>query len=252
MGIGEAIAAALDLLRRSAARPSGLAQVSAVDDKSAQGENVVLSLQPGKLAEASRTEVRQTIDRLLVELAAGGDRDRIFEEIYALYAEAILLFFLRRGFSPEDSHDMRQETFLNLFRGIATFKGQSSFDTWLFGIAANIWRNRLRDSSALRRSGQEVSLSTRETRAAVNLSRQDQGEQEGRLAERELRTRLGEALSELPPKMRQCALLRFRQGLKYREIAGLMGTSVATVKVQIHQARGRLRERLADVISSSL
>ena len=66
----------------------------------------------------------------------------------------------------------------------------------------------------------------------------------------ELRSRLSDALAELPPRMRQCAFLRFRQGLKYREIATLTGTSVATAKAQIHQARGRLRARLADVFET--
>ncbi len=200
-----------------------------------------------RLSDRQQVAARQALGRLLATAPVGGDREQIFERIYALYADAVLVFFLRRGFSPEDSHDLRQETFMNLFRGIDTFKGRSTFDTWLFGIAANVWRNRLRTGSALSRTGQEVTLPGSENSEA-SIPRSERSEQEDRVVSRELGSRLSLALNELPPKMQRCAVLRFGQGLKYSEIATLTGTSVATAKAQIHQARGRLRERLADVL----
>ncbi len=219
-------------------------------DSSVNRDMAVTSRSPAEtLSKTEQAAARRRIGRLLADVPVGGDREKIFEQVYVLYADAILVFFMRRGFSPEDSHDLRQETFLNLFRGIDTFRGRSTFDTWLFGIAANVWRNRLRAGSALRRDGQEVPLPSGEGSEAA-VSGAARSEQEDRVVSRELGDRLSDALSELPPKMRRCALLRFRQGLKYREIATLTGTSVATAKAQIHQARGRLRERLADVLEN--
>ncbi len=200
--------------------------------------------------EGEQASARQRIGQRLAELPTGGDREQLFERIYGLYADAILIFFLRRGFSAEDSHDLRQETFLNLFRGIDTFQGRSNLDTWLFGIAANVWRNRLRSGSALRRAGEVVSLRAEDAKETM-VSPTERTEQENRVVIGELRARLDRALSELPPKMRQCALLRFNQGLKYREIATLTGTSVGTAKAQIHQARDKLRDRLADMFGNT-
>ncbi len=196
--------------------------------------------------------------------ASGRGRDEeSFRRLFNHYYRPLLVFFTRRGLSAEESQDLTQETFLRVYRGMARFRGDSSFEGWLFQIAANVWRNHLRHRSATKRSGMETPLE--EIRRPEERGASHQGESLAEERDRAVdlalateekqpiedvlsmeRTRLlREALEELPPKMRRCVEHRLAQGLKYREIAAVMGTSIQTVKAQLSRARVRLREKLA-------
>lgn len=180
---------------------------------------------------------------LVSQLVGGRNREEAFREIYRIYARPVLGFFLNRGIASEECHDLRQETFLNLYRGIDSFRGQSSFETWLFSIAANVWRNTLRHRSAQRRSGQEVSLQD-ETTSRPPPQLAEEGQQENAIVAGESIRLLQQELDALPERMRQCFVLRIGQELKYREIASLMEISESTAKSHVHQARRRLRASL--------
>ncbi|HBL26053.1 MAG TPA: hypothetical protein DD490_04375 [Acidobacteria bacterium] len=172
--------------------------------------------------------------------------DDEFRCLFARYFQPVFAFFLRRGFSREESRDLTQETFLRVYRGIGRFRGDASFQTWLFQIATNIWRNEVRQRMAEKREGFEVSLEAEmEKGHSVPASHRLPGESspsgalEGLLASERAR-KMREAVGALPPQMRRCVLLRIEQNLKYREIASAMQISIETVKSQISQARDRL------------
>jgi len=201
---------------------------------------------------AARTRERgDRAEHLLEALEqAGNGREEVFRKLYELYRRPVYACFARRGFSTEECRDLTQETFLRLFQGIAGFRGQSRFETWLFEITTNVWRNEIRNRSALKRDICEIGLEE----AAPGERR---GKGEGPFLERSIppepledllaeeRTRvLRDALEELPPQMRRCVRLRLDQDLKFREIAVLMQVSIDTVKSQMAQAKQRLRTRL--------
>ncbi|MCB1037083.1 MAG: RNA polymerase sigma factor [Acidobacteria bacterium] len=174
-------------------------------------------------------------------------KEEQFERLFKVYYRPVSYYFARRGCSRDECHDLTQETFMGVYRGMESYREESSLETWLFVIAANIWRNWLRGRSTQKRSGTEVSLGAEalspDRSLAERLAAPDPGSLQRLLSSERYRLLVRE-LEALPPRMRFCFLLRFFQGLKYKEIASIMGVSLETVKSQLFQARERLRERL--------
>ncbi len=195
---------------------------------------------------------RPSIQHHIVELQAGINREDNFQRLFERYYGVVLSFFANRGFPREECQDLTQEAFFRIFKGIASYRSDGPFEGWLFQVAANVYRNTLRDRNAGKRHAQEDSLESfldeimlipdeRSLRGEPVFS----GPLEGYLEKERLQVLAG-ALQELPEQMRRCVVLRFHQELKYREIAGIMRISIETVKAHLYQARRRLRERLAD------
>lgn len=178
------------------------------------------------------------------------EEDEEFRRLFERCFRPVYYFFLRRGFPDEDCRDLTQETFLRVYRGIARFRGDASLQTWLFQIAANLWRNQVRDRKAGKRGAKEVSLDGAMEKGmplpdhlSLVPGRAPSGPLADALGHEEVRL-MREALGKLPPQMRRCVLLRVDQNLKYREIASVMRISIDTVKSQISQARERLKREL--------
>jgi RNA polymerase sigma-70 factor (ECF subfamily) len=189
--------------------------------------------------------------RRLVELIqAGIDADAHFGQLHELHVRRVRNFFLQRGFPAEDARDLTQDVFLRVFKGIATFRLEAGFKTWLFEIADHVYQNELRRRGAGKRKGWEISIETggqdedgqpaaiepppSEPRALKDLEEQERAEA------------LSRAIQELPEQMRTCFLLRYGQGRKYKEIAALMKISIDTVKAHLFQAKKRLKLELTD------
>lgn len=170
------------------------------------------------------------------------------EELFRHYYRPVVAFFTRRGFSSEESRDLAQETFLRVYKNRETFRGESSAVTWLFQIAANLYKNTLRSHATQKRDGLEVSLEI--SRAENGMIEEtccchEEDALDTLLIEERARI-LRAALEDLPPQMRQAVILRVDRDLKYREIAQVMRVSIETVKAHLYQARQHLRDRLAD------
>ena len=187
--------------------------------------------------------VQSIIERLQ---AVGSPREEDFRQLFDLFYPRLLHFFARRGFPPQDCLDLTQETFLGIYRGIGSFRRDSRFETWLFSIATNAWRKRLRWGVAGKREGREVPLEPAE-------DARDEAPAPGEDALRRERSRLlREAVEKLPEQMRRCLVLRVYQEMKYREIAALLRLSPETVKVHLFQARKRLREELGPYFADAV
>lgn len=173
-------------------------------------------------------------------------QDEEFERIFERYYRPVSYFFARRGFSVDECHDLAQETFLRAYRGWDQYhRDQRNQEKgWIFTIAANLFRNTVRYRKAAKRSGPKQSISE-----LVNLGLEPSTEDDApevQILEKQQHRLLLKAMEELPPRMRQCFLLRFLQGRKYKEIAQVMQISIQSVKSQLHDAKSRLREKLAD------
>ncbi len=173
-----------------------------------------------------------------------------FEQLFERYYRPVNYYFARRGCSQQDCQDLTQETFLGVYKGMDRYRQDATIETWLFMIAANIWRNWLRNRSAQKRDAPEVPLEQtfeRDKESTTNPHQQNDPLEHVLIGEEW--SLLRKELAELPPRMRDCLLLRIDQGLKYREIATIMETSVETVKSQLHQARERLKKKLSEHFS---
>ncbi len=170
-------------------------------------------------------------DRELVARARDGDNDAADELVVRHYAAVfrVALGILR---NEDAAADATQETFLKGLRSLRKFRGDSAFRTWLLSIAANEARGILRKS----RRRAEVSLDDSPPVAAGNPSPSDRVEQE------EVSRRLREGLELLPEKQRLAVSMRIYEGLSYREIAEIIGSSEGAARVNYHHGVNRLKE----------
>ncbi|HEX4955361.1 MAG TPA: RNA polymerase sigma factor [Thermoanaerobaculia bacterium] len=174
--------------------------------------------------------------------------ERSFESLYNRFYKAVVVLFLRRGLTLDQSQDLAQDTFLRVYRGMQHFRDESSPETWIRRIALNAFANWVRARRARKRDAPEVSLEGAwehgepvfEENGILLPTRASASDE---MEDRERRQEFHEALADLPPRMLHCVKLRLVHGLKYREIAERQGVSVNTVKAHFFQARNMLRKR---------
>jgi RNA polymerase sigma-70 factor, ECF subfamily len=190
------------------------------------------------------------------ELQRGIRTEEHFHWLFARYYQPVFSFFRRRGIPADRSDDLTQEVFLRVYKGIARFRGEARFDTWLFRIAWNLWCKQLRTTAAGEGNIRNVVLNE-VTEAEAHLSfdpaaaeRREQDDPLLRALDRERKELLQLELRQMPPQMRRCAVLRIDRQLKYREIAELMQISIDAVKSHLNQARSRLKAALASAPGS--
>jgi RNA polymerase sigma-70 factor (ECF subfamily) len=176
-----------------------------------------------------------------IRRAQGGDAGA-FEHLYRLHSRRVYALCLRMVGNTAEAEDLAQEAFLQLFRKIATFRGESAFSTWLHRLAVNVVLMRLR-----KRVPAETSLEeTTEPDEESGGPRKDIGEPDLRLTGSVDRVNLERAVKQLPPGYRSIFVLHDVQGYEHNEIAAIMNCSIGNSKSQLHKARMRLRELLQE------
>jgi RNA polymerase sigma-70 factor (ECF subfamily) len=144
--------------------------------------------------------------------------------------------------NPAEAEDLTQEAFLQLFRKIATFRGESAFSTWLHRLAVNVVLMRLRKKTLSETSLEETTDPDEESGGP----RRDIGGPDLRLSGSVDRVNLERAIEQLPPGYRSVFVLHDVQGFEHNEIAAIMNCSIGNSKSQLHKARMRLRSLLQD------
>ena len=167
-----------------------------------------------------------------------------FEHLYQLHGRRVYALCLRMVGNPADAEDLMQEAFLQLYRKIGTFRGESAFSTWLHRMTVNVVLMRLRKKSLPTDSLEE----TMEPDADSSAPKRDVGAPDLRLTGAVDRVNLERSIEKLPPGYRTVFVLHDVQGYEHNEIAGIMGCSVGNSKSQLHKARTRLRELLQEEI----
>ncbi len=180
-------------------------------------------------------------------LSHGPRVDDEFHDTFSEYYPRLRSYFLAQGFSPFDADDLSQTALWNVYRSEGQFRAEGSFAAWVYTVAKNAardeWRRRGRalvTDSLDRPLGEDGGG---ETLAATVADERPSAADDAR--GREDLARTVAALSALPSRMRACLLLHVQQGLPYGEVARRLTLSVPTVKVQIWNARRRLRQHLA-------
>jgi RNA polymerase sigma-70 factor, ECF subfamily len=168
------------------------------------------------------------------------DDERAFGELVSRYESKVYSLALKMLRNPEDAEDVLQDTFLRAYRGIKSFKGNSTFSTWIYRITANSALMRLR-----KRQLPTVSIDDADEREApINIADWAPGPVE-QVLNQETQAAMTEAIDALPPEFRQVFVLRDIEELSNAEVAEVLDISVAAVKSRLHRARLKVRNRLA-------
>ena len=184
-------------------------------------------------------------DQALVEKIRDGDY-QAFEFLVTRYESKVYRLAIRMLRNPQDAEDALQETFLQVFRGLAGFEGRSKFSTWLFRLATNVclMRIRHRETEPSKLLPLEDYLPKLEEGDSPQMM--DWADRpEDALLSKESREKMMEALDKLPPEYRAVFILRDIEGFSNAETGESLGISVAAVKSRLHRARLALRGMLS-------
>jgi len=190
-----------------------------------------------------RTESSDLSEADAIRLAQQGDT-AAFERIYRLHNRRVYALCLRMVGNTAEAEDLTQEAFLQLFRKIHTFRGDSAFSTWLHRLSVNVVLMKLRKKTLPETSLEETTEPDEETGGP----RKDVGGPDLLLTGSLDRVNLQRAIDQLPPGYRAAFVLHDIQGYEHNEIAKIMGCSIGNSKSQLHKARMRLRELLQETL----
>ena len=184
------------------------------------------------LAEASDPDLR------LLERARQGDA-YAFETLFRKYQTYVYNVSLGMLSNSEDASDVTQETFLRLHRSLDSFRGDSSFSTWLYRVAVNLCISEIRRRGRSRFQFLEDVAHDEDARLgeehSVHPDEAIEQAEEAQIVHRVLRT--------LPPDYRAIMVLRHFQQLAYEEIAEVLGLSLSQVKTRLFRARKMFKDR---------
>jgi RNA polymerase sigma-70 factor (ECF subfamily) len=173
-----------------------------------------------------------------IEKAKNGD-PAAFEYLYKLHSKRIYSLCLRMSRHPAEAEDLTQQAFLQLFRKIGTFRGESGLSTWLHRVTVNIVLMHLRRKKPI-----EIPAEDLERHNTDGDSPHEYGSNDASMVGTLDRVNLKRSIHKLPRGYRRFFLLYDVLGYKHREIAGLLRCSTGCSKSQLHKARKRLRRLL--------
>ncbi len=181
---------------------------------------------------------KNTPEASLVQRAQRGDEEA-FEALYQAHKKRVYSVCLQMTKNIADAEDLTQEAFLQVFRSINSFRGDSAFSTWLYRIAVNTVLMKLRR----RKAPPLVSLDEPVSSQSTSLKR-EVGRADLNLNGVVDRIALGRAMEELPAGCRQIFDLHEVEGYQHHEIAGILECSIGNSKSQLHKAKMKMRDVL--------
>jgi RNA polymerase sigma-70 factor (ECF subfamily) len=190
------------------------------------------------LTDAKRPQGDRLTEAEAIERAKQGDAEA-FQFLYNLHKRRVYSLCLRMTSNTAAAEDLTQEAFLQLFRKIATFRGESAFSTWLHRMSVNVVLMQLRKKGL-----QVVPIDETMEGEDEGAVRKEPGAPDERLAGSIDRLQLQRAVDELPPGYRTIFVLHDVEGYEHNEIADMVGCSIGNSKSQLHKARIKLRELL--------
>jgi RNA polymerase sigma factor (sigma-70 family) len=185
-------------------------------------------------------------DSLLVNAARSGDM-KAYDDLVRRYQERIYATVYHMTSNHEDANDIAQETFIKAYSALKSFKGDSSFYTWIYRIAVN------KTINFLKQRKNKVSLSLND----LDFNIENDPELVAFVSDRtprrdialsELQEKLNKALQKLSDVHRMVVTLHDVQGLSHEEIANIMDCNVGTVRSRLFYARQQLQAYLSDYV----
>lgn len=197
--------------------------------------------QPGKVVPITKKALlfAGLTEAEVIEKAKAGDVS-CFEALYMRHKRRVFSLCLRMTGNHAQAEDFTQEAFLQLYRKIASFRGESAFSTWLHRLSVNVVLMHFRKKELPQVSLEESLDPQHEGEAPKEIGARDQ-----MLHGAIDRLTLEHAIAELPPGYRIIFILHDVEGYEHNEIAEILGCSIGNSKSQLHKARMKLRTLLA-------
>ena len=185
-------------------------------------------------------------DLTLVERAQQDDFSA-YDELVRRYQERVYSTIYHMTSNHEDAGDLAQETFIKGFQALKTFKGDSSFYTWVYRIAVNKTINFIKArKNKTHLSLNDLDLNAENNPDLVSLVSEKTPRRDASLSE--LQEKLNEAMQKLSPPHRLVVTLHDVQGLAHEEIASIMDCNVGTVRSRLYYARQQLQANLSEYL----
>ncbi|WP_437598703.1 sigma-70 family RNA polymerase sigma factor [Sorangium sp. So ce590] len=178
-----------------------------------------------------------------------------FNELVIMYERRVFALVYRMLGRRDEAEDLSQEVFVQVFKAIDQFRGESKLSTWIYRIAVNLCKNRTKYLSRRHADAQDdvdamaerVPLSAAKGVSVGDVSRPDE------LVEgMQLEAVVKHAIGQLDPEFREALILRDVEDMSYEEIASVTGLPDGTVKSRIHRARGQLRALVEKVMGEKV
>lgn len=192
------------------------------------------------MAITTRMTAPSSSERQVISRAIDGDEEA-FGEIFRAHKNHVFSLCLRMTGNVGQAEDLTQDTFLHVFRKLATFCGESALSTWIYRVAVNTTLMQLR-KKAHHTVSLDERLSQDPPKERLEMCRED-----GRLHATVDRVALIRAIGELPQGYRTVFLLHEVEGYGHREIADLLKCSTGNSKSQLHKARLKIHALLTRV-----
>ena len=186
-------------------------------------------------------------ERMLVRRLQQRD-ERAFEEVVRLYQHKVYNLVYRMLGNQQEAEDVAQEVFVTVFKAIDTFRGDAKLSTWLYRIAANHCKNRMKylGRRSYKETGELDEAAERELQTAQpSTLRPHVDGPDAVLEGLELERSVQQAIAALDEEHRVLVVLRDVEDLTYEEIASITGLELGTVKSRLHRARLQLKEHMA-------
>jgi RNA polymerase sigma-70 factor (ECF subfamily) len=190
------------------------------------------------LTDPEQRQGKDSNEAEFIERAKQGDA-QAFQALYDKHKRRVYSLCLRMTANTAEAEDLTQEAFLQLYRKIATFRGESAFSTWLHRLSVNVVLMQLRKKSL-----PVVSLEETTQGGEEDTPKKDFGAEDLALAGSIDRLQLQKAVDDLPPGYRTIFVLHDVEGYEHNEIATIVGCSIGNSKSQLHKARMKLRDLL--------
>jgi RNA polymerase sigma-70 factor, ECF subfamily len=181
--------------------------------------------------------------------------ERAFNELVQAYEQRVFRLVYRFVGRRDEAEDMAQEVFVQVFKAIGQFRGDAKLSTWVYRVAVNLCKNRVK-YLARRHNDAQDELEPVAERAALNQAKgvtfgdvaQPDHMVEGYQVEDIVRT----CIAELEPDFREVLVLRDVEDLTYEEIVEITGLAEGTVKSRIHRARGMLKSKVERALGEKI
>jgi RNA polymerase sigma-70 factor (ECF subfamily) len=201
----------------------------------------------GPLAQQTRS-VKREEEQLLVDRCRQGDRES-FAQLMRLHERQIYNFTYRMLGDEEEAEDLTQDIFVAAFKGIRKFRGEAKFSTWLYRIALNQTRNRIKYLSRrdfFAKQSRRVQYRQESPWENPDLLPDSAPTPEQWTLTKSMAAQVQECLNQIPPQARQILVMRDVQGFSYEELSEMLSLNPGTVKSRLHRARSALQQCLAD------
>ena len=233
---------------------SRLSEEGSSADERTGGDTSELSVYGGRdswwdVPEADDSSEHKFIQRLMAH------DERAFNELVEAYQGRVFRLVLRMLGRRDEAEDMAQEVFVQVFKAVGQFRGESKLSTWIYRIAVNLCKNRTK-YLARRHTDAQDELEPVAERAALSqakgVTHSDVARPDHMVEGYQVEKIVQGCMAELEPDFREVLVLRDVEDLSYEEIAEITGLADGTVKSRIHRARAMLKTRVERALGEKI